>query len=790
MADTFFDSGEKIQPQGVTLDFKRVLARAIRFWYVILFSLIVAITFTFFKNRYAIPVYPVSTSVIIRETEETGGAELLYKNALIDPYKNYLNEPYILKSYPLLQQVVEDLNFDMTFQREGRILTLDAYGQIPIVARLTQKNGSYGKTLFFRIINENSFGLKSGESEKEEIFEFGKEITFLTHHLIFKIKGGENVDSFINKEFKLLIQDPHQVARMYSARLDIEWAEVGSGILNLSLTGTVPQKEIDFLNGLILRYQQNDLDRKNLAASRTVVFINEQLTNITDSLRFFEGQLERFKNKNVTTNLEGEAMRFYQQLETLEVQKMDLKVRGTYYQYIKDNISKGDNLDQIILPSSLGITDDVLSGLISKMIDFQMEARMVLGSEKNQNPLVIEKQKKINEIKGDIIESLKTMEATDKIKLEYLENQTKNIERQMNKLPLAERQLVSIKRNYGLQESLYVFLMQKKAEADISKASNTSDVIVVNPPGLAGGSISPRKSRNYSIALALGLIIPLGLFVLLEFFNNKVQSKEDIDKVTSIPFIGGIGHNASTGNLTVKEKPKSGLAESFRALRSNLNFFTGNQTKKVFMVSSSISGEGKTFTTINLATVFAMSGKKTLIVGADMRRPRIFQDFNRANELGLSTFLSGLSDFDSVVQGTEIENLFLVSGGPVPPNPSELLLTNKFGEFIKKALETYDFVLLDTPPLALVTDAFVMSKFADHTVFVMRQNYSPKEFVHSIDEYYRSGKIKNISILLNDISKSGLGYGYGQSYAYQYGYGYGYGYGNSRKDGNGYYSDN
>jgi capsular exopolysaccharide synthesis family protein len=178
-----------------------------------------------------------------------------------------------------------------------------------------------------------------------------------------------------------------------------------------------------------------------------------------------------------------------------------------------------------------------------------------------------------------------------------------------------------------------------------------------------------------------------------------------------------------------------------------------------------------------------MSNKKTLIVGADMRRPRIYQDFNRSNDQGLSTYLSGISDFDQVVQSTEIENLFLVSGGPVPPNPSELLLTGKFEEFIKRALESYDFVLIDTPPLALVTDAFVMSKFVDHTVFVMRQNYSPKEFVRSIDEYYRSGKIKNISILLNDIYKSGLGYGYGQSYAYQYGYGYGaYG-------GSGYYSD-
>jgi capsular exopolysaccharide synthesis family protein len=270
--------------------------------------------------------------------------------------------------------------------------------------------------------------------------------------------------------------------------------------------------------------------------------------------------------------------------------------------------------------------------------------------------------------------------------------------------------------------------------------------------------------------------VPFTLFVLFEIVNNRVQSKEDIDKLTTIPFIGGVGHSTHSNNLMVKERPKSGVSESFRAMRSNLNYFTGNKTRQVFMVTSSISGEGKTFTTINLATVFALSGKKTLIVGADMRRPKLFTDFDCRNDIGLSTYLSQLNDFDQVVQQTFIESLYLVSGGPVPPNPSELLLTDRFEQFIREAINKFDFIIIDTPPLALVTDAFVISKFANHTVFVLRQNFSPKQFIRSIDEYYRSGKIKNISILLNDIYKSGLGYGYGQGYAYYYGYSYGYGY--------------
>jgi capsular exopolysaccharide synthesis family protein len=433
-----------------------------------------------------------------------------------------------------------------------------------------------------------------------------------------------------------------------------------------------------------------------------------------------------------------------------------------------------DNLDQVILPSSVGLSDPVVSTLLTKMVELQLEIKLYLNPERGKNPLITAKVDQINEIKRDVFEAIRTLKSTDKIKMDFLNKQIKEIENQMTQLPASERQLISIQRNYSLLENLYVFLMQKLSEAGISKAANTTDIMPINPP-MVGGQLSPMPMRNYSIAAFLGLVIPLIAFVLFEVINNKVQSKEDIDKMSSIPFIGGVGHNESGNNLTVSERPKSGVAESFRALRSNLNYFTGNKTKQVFMVSSSISGEGKTFTTINLATVFALSGKRTLIVGADMRRPKIFEDFKRYNQVGLSTFLSGISEFDEVIQTTEIDNLFFISGGPVPPNPSELLLTDRFALFIKSALEQFDFVIIDTPPLALVTDAFVISKFVDHTVFVLRQNYSPKEFVKSIDEYYRSGKLKNMSILLNDIYKTGLGYGYGQGYAYHYGYSYGYG---------------
>lgn len=778
-ASSLFES-ETTPQAGFSLDFKRVLARAIRFWYVIILSLGIALITAFYQTRYSERVYPVTSSLMIRETQETGGAELLYKNALIDPYRNYLNEPYIIRSYPLIEQVVRNLNFNVSFYREGYFMTTEAYSYVPVFATWCDPNQIITGRFIFTLKDESHYTLSrfsDDTSGSPALYQLNDSIQFGEYKLCIGRIQERNLKPYIGVPFLLAIQNPTSIAANYVNRLKVDWAEVGSGVINLGLTGTNPEKDMDFLEGLFRAYQTLDLKKKNEAAERTIDFIQSQLTSIKDSLRTVEFQLERFGNSSRVKDMSADAQRLLEKVSEIEAQKSELLIRQNYFKYLEDYLKQhSDNLDLVILPSSVGLTDPVINSLLTKMVDLQLEIKLYLGTENGQNPLVAGKVNRINEIKQNVLESINTLKSTDKIKMDFFNKQIKEIEKQLALLPASERQLVAVQRNYSLLENLYVFLMQKLSEAGISMAANTSDVIAINPP-MKGGQLSPKPIRNYSIAALLGIVIPFGIFILFEIVNNKVQSKEDIDKLTSIPFVGGVGHKSGASNLIVSERPKSGVSESFRALRSNLNYFTGNKPKQIFMVSSSISGEGKTFTTINLATVFALSGKKTLIVGADMRRPKIFEDFKRDNTTGLSTFLSGISDFEGVVQDTEIKNLFFVSGGPVPPNPSELLLTERFDQFIKKSLEQFEFVIVDTPPLALVADAFVISQFVDHTVFVLRQNYSPKEFIKSIDEYYRSGKLKNMSILLNDIYKSGLGYGYGQGYAYHYGYAYGYGYG-------------
>jgi capsular exopolysaccharide synthesis family protein len=773
---------------GRLIDFKRVGYRALRYWYLVVLSLVVALAAAFYNNRYTQRIYPVSASIIILEREEeTTGAEILYENALLGQHRNYLNEPYVLRSYPLIERVVQDLNFTVAFYQEGYILTTEAY-RLPVKVTLRYPEKPVAGRYLFQILDHKNYalGLASLAQQDQKKMTFGEPVSLGGNEMTIELADSAAI-YFKGVPYIMAVNPPHNVAAQYVGRLGVAWAEKGSGVINLSINGPTPEKEIDFMSGLIKNYQDYNLEKKNLAASRTVQFIQGQLINISDSLRLFEGQLQQFKKNNKTSgNMSMEAERFFSKIETLDLQRSELSVKSNYYDYLKKYIQESKNLDQVILPSSMGITDPVLSNLITKIVELQLEIKLYIEREKSSNPLVNNRIARLNELKREVVESIQALRATDKIKLDFLDKQIATVERQVGFLPVAERQLVSIQRNYSLLENLYVFLMQKMSEAEISKASNSSDVALVNPPMLAGGFISPKISQNYFMGIALGLGLPLLIFIILELLDSRVQSREDVERIIPIPFIGGVGHKKSEFNLEVIKSPKSSISESFRALRSNLGYFTATKNKVVFLITSSISGEGKTFTALNLASVFAMSGKKTLIIGADMRKPRLYSDFNLNNNIGLSSYLAGLAEFKDVIQNTSHPSLDLISGGPVPPNPSELILSPRMDEFIVLAKAAYDYVIIDTPPMAIVTDAIGLANYADHTLFIVRQNYTPKQSLTSVKEYYKSGRLPKISFLLNDIYRSGLGYGYG--YGYAYGYGYGYGYGRS-KNGYGYYDE-
>ncbi|MEJ7645263.1 MAG: polysaccharide biosynthesis tyrosine autokinase [Chryseolinea sp.] len=787
--------GIKEQAGGVQINFKRVLDRVIRMWYIVVLSLAIAIIVAFLINRYTSKMFPVRASIIIRESEENAGAKFLYDNALINPYRNFFNEIYIMKSFPLLQEVVEQLGFEVSFYREGEIMTTEFYDRnFPIRFKVLESQRlPYGRSMYLFINDEDHFSLQYVTEGDDRS---GKEFSSLSFNDTIAVNGfrlfaskNQNIKSVVGQRYVIQFTNPLSLAQEYSGKLQATWAAPGASVVNLDVVGEIPQKEIDFLNKFIERYQAYDIEKKNLVANNAMKFLDAQLITTGDSLQRYEDEVESFKNKNVITGLGDETNRLFMKIQGFEDRKFQYRLNESYYKYITQLINT-DQYEGIFTPGSVGIADPIVAGLITQVIDLQGQVNVYKSNQSiersQENPLLKTTQQRISFLKADIIKAIENNRKTEQISIEFINDQIALVDRQLARLPSKERELVGIQRNYSLKEALYVFLLQKKTEAGLSKASTTSDIVIVNPP-ISSGSISPKTLQNYVAAGATGIILPLIVFILLEVVNNRIQSKEDIERITNVPFIGAVGHNVSDDALVVSNKPRSALAESFRALRSNLSYFTGNKENQVFMVTSTIPGEGKSFTSLNLATVLALAGKRTILLGADLRRPKLSDDLDLVNSVGLSQYLSGMATLEEIVQVSKIEYLSLIAGGPMPPNPSELLLRPEMSELIKRLKESYHYIVIDTPPVSFVADAFVLSKYADHTLYVIRQDFTPNMALQSLEEFYQSGKLVNISILFNDLRKTGLGYGYG-GYGNGYGYGYAYGYTNN-KNSNGYYQD-
>jgi capsular exopolysaccharide synthesis family protein len=345
----------------------------------------------------------------------------------------------------------------------------------------------------------------------------------------------------------------------------------------------------------------------------------------------------------------------------------------------------------------------------------------------------------------------------------------------IKKLPATERELITIQRDYEVNNTVYTFLLEKKAETGIARASNISDNKIIDRADIVNAvQIMPRTYRNNLKALLFGILVPGILISLLYYFNNKIIDNDDILKRTRAPVIGYISHSESIKEIAVVDKPGSSLAESFRAVRTSLRYLVKDNQHPVISITSTITSEGKTFISVNLAAIIAMLGKKVLLVGLDLRKPRIHKILDIDNNNGISIYLSNNCEYEEVIKGTPVENLFYATSGPVPPNPAELINSERMKIFIEKAKQEYDYIIIDTPPIAVVADTMLLSDFTDINLFIVRQRFSSKNTLELIEELYQGAKLKNMGIIVNDISLTGY-YGYGLRYGYYKGYGYSYG---------------
>lgn len=802
-----------------SIDVKRYFSLFISNWYWFAIALFISFTVAYGFNRYSAEIYNVSASLLIKDETLTGFTAMTPIFPGTEAFKNQQNlknEIGVLKSYELNRKVIDSLpEFHVTYTLIGRrrIVENRRYRTLPFIVipdsccRIAPPDYS----ISIQPLDTGGFRIQIRGSKGEwEYMNFGDTVTPARlgiengdpFSFIVQLRNPDvpGYDPEISNNYYFRFADLSALANQYRSKLQVNPIDEGATLVTLSVTGEVAEQEIDYLNKLIHLYIDRGLEIKNKTAELTIQFIDNQLDTIRRELGSFEDSLVKFRNDNRIIDISSEAAAVKSRLERYDAERISLSLQRQYFEYLTGYITSRNETGDIVAPSVMGINDPILERLISELSALQKHKSQLLLNLSADLPVIAMANDNIEKTRRALSDNIASSLSNINSSLDDVGKRIVTAEKGLTRLPDVEKNLVSIQRGYDLSNTVYTYLLEKKAEAEIAKASNVPDNMPVDMAGLHSVvQTRPRTARNNFMALVLGIIIPMMLILLIDWLNNRVIDKKDIEKSTSVPVIGFISHNDYKTEIPVVSKPLSTLAESFRSVRTSLRFLVPEHEKAIIAVSSTVSAEGKTFVSVNLASITATLGKRVLLIGLDLRKPKIHRILETDNSTGMSSYLSGNATFAEVVRETSVPNLSYAPAGPIPPNPAELIDSHRMGEFLQEAREQFDFIIIDTPPVAIVTDALLLARYVDVNLFVVRQRYTSKNTLSLIQDLHTGKKLRNLSIIINDISLTGY-YGYGLRYGYTMKYG-GYSYGYSlygdyvysrygyRKESEGYYAE-
>lgn len=739
-------------------------------WPLFVLGIIVCLFGAFVYLRYAPKVYSINTVLLIKDQKSSGpaaGGDLLNELDLFGNSKVVDNEIEILKSKTLMRKVVERLNLSVNFAAEGRIKTTDIYSNKPVDIQPIQVDQKwYGHKWSLSFPNSDNYVLEEENSGQKISGRLNK----IERNALGVLKVQKLVQDPKLNEFKIQISfvDPKAVADQYLAQLSVTLTSKQSTVLTLGLESTEAERGEDILNTLVQVYNEAALADKNRTTQSTLAFIDERLKLITGELTGVEKDVESFKSSRGLTDLSNDANLFLEGVKINDAKlneiNLQLSVIRDIEAYVRSKSAQGK------LPNTFGINDPVLIGQITELAELQLKRDQLLATTTMDNPLVAPLLKQIETTRAGIISSVANIAQTLEVSRLNLEGNNSKFQSAIKKIPGQERQLISIKRQQAIKESLYLYLLQKKEEAALSYASAVADSRTVDPAFSSNQPVKPKRQLIYLISIMAGIMLPLAFLYVRDILNDKVESSSDLSNLTSAPIIGGINYNEGSESIVVQENSRKAIAEQFRSIRTNMQYLHGKNTAgsgNVTLFTSGMSGEGKSFVAINLGTALAMSGRKTVLLELDLRKPKISKYLEVDHNFGLSNFLIGKANIDEIVRPLDVhQNLFIISSGPIPPNPSELLVGLEMDTLIDYLRSNFDEILIDSPPIGLVTDAQILSRFTDVTIYLVRENVTFKEQVKNLQLLYEGKKFPKLNVILNGVR--GGGKRYGSSYGYGY----------------------
>eukprot|EP01012_Entosiphon_sulcatum_P010015 TRINITY_DN15787_c0_g1_i1.p1 TRINITY_DN15787_c0_g1~~TRINITY_DN15787_c0_g1_i1.p1 ORF type:complete len:785 (+),score=59.67 TRINITY_DN15787_c0_g1_i1:1870-4224(+) len=745
------------------IDLKKIFRELADKWHWIGIGILACLIISFLYILYTPPSYQISARVLVNDDEKSGGlakqaGSLMDLGGLLGGKNSVDNEAEILKTRFLMEQVAEEMQLNIVYARKSNFIKRELY-KAPFKIDFIKGVDSIKKTqIEIQKLPNGKLRILSNNLEKEINWNDKFEIKNVGVLKLTPIKD-LNMD---NGTFVVTLSSIDERVADLMKMLSVGVSNKLVTIIDLGLTYPLPKKGEDILNTLIRKYIEANLGDKNAIADSTGKFIKQRLQVIASELGDVEGEVKQFKQKNRLADMSEQGKVLIQSSSELST---DLAKAETQVSILNDleKYLKDENKNKRVFPTSLLPQDMVFSGLMNQYNALLIERDKLLLSVTDSSPLIKNLDGQVAEMRAGIFANIVSTKNTFVITRDRLRKQLDKAEGQITAVPEIEKDYLKLARNQQIKQELYIFMMQKAEETAISKTANISIAKTIDPPKAAVIPISPKKSIIYLAGIMAGLVFPILIIFGLNFLNTSISTKQDITNLTTVPIIGEISHNLSDDNLIVANQARSAISEQFRALRTNLSFYLKNKDEKIILLTSSMSGEGKSFTAINLGNILALAGKKILLMELDLRKPGLSAKLGVSNEVGFSNYtIDSTVKVENIIKSLGInKNMFIVSSGPLPPNPAETLMSERMPLLISELKKQFDYIIMDAPPIGIITDAQLLSDYADVVLYLVRQKVTQKNQISIVDDLYKSKKMKNIGIVVNDIVSKAYGYGYG-----------------------------
>ena len=751
-------------------DFIQILARYLTFWYIFLVSLIVFLALAWLYIRTQTPAYTVSSTLLIEEDKRgEGGAMQATAFSDINMFKQVVtvdNEMAALRSRTLWEKVIAQLPLQTSYFVENTFRIDELYGKnLPIAVKVEKLSpGAFQQNLTIQIIDSKTF--KMGSEDQFRTYPFGRKIRTADYEIIVTKGPAFTTDT---EPVILTFKNIKKLAESYNAGLlSVNRISPESNTVILSLTDIIPERSVDILNKLIETYNNQNVENKNRLALSTIKFIDNRLQFLGEDLTSTGKEVEEYKQANRVTEVGAVSDQSLQNADEYKKQLSIVDAQRNIVESMESYVSKPTG-QYAIVPGTSGISDPTLANLTGRYNELQIEKERLLRTAEPNNPLVVSINEQLSGLKNNISENLKNIKRGLTITRNSLQNNSSKFESQIRSAPSIERGLSERGRDQVVKENTYQYLLQKREETTLSLATTTPNSHVVDEPNYSSNPVSPKISFIYMCAFLLGIAVPAGGIFLKDTLNTKVRDLSEIEQISGAMILGELSHNQNKNSLVINKTSRTTISELFRYIRTNLNFMTETSGNKVMLVTSSMTGEGKTFFSINLGATLALVDKKVVILEFDVRKPDLLKNLNIQSTVGLTDYLNNRCSLSDVILPSPTQpNLYVIGCGPIPDNPAEFLMSPQIPTLFEDLKNKFDYVIIDTSPVGQVADAFSLASYADASIYLVRYNYTDKVQLNILKDIFENNKLKNPMIVLNDAKTEGFkGYGYG-------GYGYGF----------------